>query len=180
LKDGIPSDYPHYQFVGMIEREIERVVKIVRQMYELYRTEPSRQDGLALSALLQDLAYLVDPQLIPFRMAIKTEIAVASPDSYVVPRDVLQVLLNLIQNAIDVSPEGDTIRLNIAQDDRQLRILVADDGPGIEPEVLPHIFEPFYSRKKGRGQSGMGLGLSVCHSLVQAMGGRIEVDTEAR
>lgn len=57
-------------------------------------------------------------------------------------------------------------------------VKVADQGPGIAPEVLPHIFEPFYSQKKSDGLPGMGLGLSVCHSLVQAMGGWIEVRTE--
>src|SRR5437588_4768842 len=55
--------------------------------------------------------------------------------------------------------------------------MVADRGPGIPAEVLPRIFDPFFTTKMGSTQGGMGLGLSVSRSLVQAMGGRIDVQT---
>lgn len=180
LKDSIPRDHPHYRFVGMIEREIERVAKIVRTLYDLYRPESARRVPIALDTLVQDLLYLVQPKLVQKRVTLRRTITVPATDSRLVPRDLLQVLLNLIQNAIDVSPNGGEIRLDVTMEDDTMRVAVVDRGPGIEAEVLPHIFEPFYSRKTGGGQPGMGLGLSVCYGLVQAMGGCIDVETGAR
>lgn len=178
LKDGIPQDFPHYRFVGMVEREIERVVRIVRQMYELYRTESGPQDRIALHMLLEDLSDVVEAQLGQRRLLLNWDALAATQKPHLVPRDLLQVLLNLIQNAIDVSPEHGSISLEVTRENGMICVKVADQGPGIAPEVLPHIFEPFYSQKKSDGLPGMGLGLSVCHSLVQAMGGWIEVRTE--
>lgn len=175
LKEGIPREYPYYQFVGMIEREIERVVKIVRTLYDLYRAESARRDPVALDTLVQDLLYLVQPKLAQKRMTLHRTMTIPATAPRVVPRDLLQVLLNLIQNAIDVSQDGGEVQWHIAMDDQAMRLAVVDQGPGIDPEVLPHIFEPFYSRKTVAGQPGMGLGLSVCYSVVQSMGGRIDV-----
>jgi len=177
LKDGIPHDYPHYQFVGMVEREIERVVKIVRQMYDLYRTESKHPDCLPLRTLVQDVSYLVDAKLAQRQLVLDCRMLIPPQEPQLVPRDLSQVLLNLLQNAIDVSPEHGAISLEIARQNGLVRLDITDQGTGIDPEVLPHIYEPFYSRKKIDGQSGMGLGLSVCHSLVRAMGGQIEVRT---
>lgn len=61
----------------------------------------------------------------------------------------------------------------------RVRIAVADQGAGIPPDVRPHIFDPFYTTKIGNDQKGMGLGLSVSRSLVMAMGGTIEVETQS-
>ena len=63
------------------------------------------------------------------------------------------------------------------RDEEIVSIVVADHGHGIPAEVLPHIFDPFFTTKMGSTQGGMGLGLSVSRSLIQAMGGRIEVQT---
>ncbi len=177
LKDGIPHDYPHYQFVGMVEREIERVVKIVRQMYDLYRAESRQPDGLPLHTLVQDVSYLIEAKLAQRQLVLDCRMLMLPQEPQLVPRDLSQVLLNLLQNAIDVSPEHGAISLEIARQNGLVRIGITDQGAGIDPEVLPHIFEPFYSRKNIDGQPGMGLGLSVCHSLVRAMGGQIEVKT---
>lgn len=90
----------------------------------------------------------------------------------------MQVMLNLLTNAIECSPEGSPITLSLREEADGVRLVVRDQGGGIAPEYLPHIFDPFYTTKTGRDQKGMGLGLSVSQSLVQAMGGTIEVDTQ--
>jgi two-component system, cell cycle sensor histidine kinase and response regulator CckA len=101
-----------------------------------------------------------------------------------------QVIRNLVQNAREAKPEGGVISVraeNVAlgpQDDPSLppgdyvRVSVTDWGGGISKEVLPKIFDPYFSTKRRGSQKGMGLGLSICHSIIQKHGGAIAVDSE--
>jgi len=70
------------------------------------------------------------------------------------------------------------ITISTGMDTRQVWISIADNGPGIPKGVLPHIFDPFFSTKSQGSGSGMGLGLSVSKSLVEAMGGVLEVESK--
>jgi signal transduction histidine kinase len=89
--------------------------------------------------------------------------------------EVKQVLYNLIRNGLQASPSGADVAVNIRKAGREILVSVQDAGDGVSPEVLPHIFDPFFSTKTSEEQAGMGLGLSVSRSLIEAMGGRIEV-----
>ncbi len=88
---------------------------------------------------------------------------------------VTQVLINLINNAVKNTPPGSTIVVESEGRDGQVVISVTDDGPGIPDEVKPHIFEMFYTGpgKIADGRRGMGLGLALCKSIVEAHGGTI-------
>ena len=88
---------------------------------------------------------------------------------------VTQVLINLINNAVKNTPPGSTIVVESEGRDGQVIISVTDDGPGIPDEVKPHIFEMFYTGpgKIADGRRGMGLGLALCKSIVEAHGGTI-------
>jgi signal transduction histidine kinase len=96
------------------------------------------------------------------------------------PIRVEQVLANLVDNAIKYSPHGGAITVRIARDaDGMLIVSVADQGMGIPPEHLPHLFERFYRVESGgRSVRGVGLGLFICRSLVESHGGRIWVDSQ--
>jgi signal transduction histidine kinase len=88
-----------------------------------------------------------------------------------------QVLTNLVENARKYSPVGSEIVIGGELTSRGFELWVADQGRGIEPEFLPHLFEPFTQADTGdtRRDHGVGLGLSICQGLVEAMGGAIEV-----
>jgi len=88
-----------------------------------------------------------------------------------------QVLSNLVDNARKYSPVGSEIVIGGAVTERGFELSVTDQGRGIEPEFLPHLFEPFTQADIGdtRRDHGVGLGLSICQGLVEAMGGDIEV-----
>ena len=91
-----------------------------------------------------------------------------------------QVLGNLVDNARKYSPTGSEIRLGGAVTSRGFEMWVADEGRGIDPAFLPHLFEPFTQADIGdtRRDHGVGLGLSICKGLIEAMGGSIEVTSE--
>ena len=92
-----------------------------------------------------------------------------------------QVLLNLVGNAIQYTPQGGDVFLSLGKVAEQARLIIRDTGPGIPAEDLPHIFERFYRAEKSRTRgktTGFGLGLSIAHWIVDKHGGRIEVDSK--
>ncbi|QPD04822.1 MAG: putative Histidine kinase [Candidatus Nitrospira kreftii] len=178
VKQAVDQAHPHYEFVGMIDREISRVATIVRNMYQLYRNEPSRVEPVHLQLLLRDLDALFAKQLLQREITFVATLSRPTMTLEVSPSDLFQVLVNLMQNAIDSSRQGGTIRLSVEEEDDIVTINVSDEGSGIAPELLPHIFDPFFTTKTEKDQKGMGLGLSVSQSLVMAMGGRIAVQTQ--
>lgn len=92
-----------------------------------------------------------------------------------------QVLLNLVGNAIQYTPQDGDVFLSLGIVAAQARLIIRDTGPGIPAEDLPHIFERFYRAEKSRTRgktTGFGLGLSIAHWIVDKHGGRIEVDSK--
>jgi signal transduction histidine kinase len=86
---------------------------------------------------------------------------------------ILQVLLNLVRNAVEATPAGGTIRLQVRREGDEVTFSVTDTGPGIAPEDLPRIFEPYFTTKEG----GTGLGLAIAQRIVEEHGGRLEVES---
>ena len=173
VKQAVDRAHPHYEFVGLIDREIDRVAAIVRNMYQLYRRESRWTEAVDVVVLIRDIESLFAKRLSQQGLRLVTEVE-DSIKLYVPQGDLLQVLLNLVQNAIDSSRPGHTITLAVREEPDAVRIRVIDHGSGIQPDVLPHIFDPFFTTKNDGTHKGMGLGLSVSQALVQAMGGTLE------
>ncbi|TLY21775.1 MAG: PAS domain S-box protein [Nitrospirae bacterium] len=177
LKSTIAPSHPYSQYVSMIDREIQRISDIVGQMYQLYRPDPAERRPIDLKAVLRDVSQIMAGLLRQHRLTLRTEVAANLPRVRLPQRDLIQVLCNLIRNAVEASRPASEICLSVAHGEDLVSIAVADRGNGIPAEVVPHIFDPFFTTKMGGTQGGMGLGLSVSRSLVEAMGGRIDVQT---
>ena len=98
------------------------------------------------------------------------------------PARLQQIIWNLLSNAVKFSPRGGRVLLGLADGEEHAVISVRDEGEGIEPEFLPHIFEPFRQAESPstRGHGGLGLGLAIVHDLVQLHRGTIEVESKGK
>lgn len=175
IKSSLPVEHEHFSLLELIDREIERISGIVHQMYRLYRRTPQQPAEFDLVQTIQEVVCMLDHAARQRRVAIQFESS-GPMRVFLVEGEVKQILYNLIRNALQASPPDAAVLVAIAAGTREIVVHVDDAGEGIAPDVLSQIFDPFFSTKQGADQ-GMGLGLSVSHSLIDAMGGRIEVAT---
>jgi signal transduction histidine kinase len=168
--------------IGIIKAEAERLDRMVQDVMDLARLG-SREFHLDVRAA--DLAATVrDAVAAHGREAEEAEVAleVNAPASLVAETDpdrVRQVVSNLVQNALRVTPAGGRVEVRARTDDGRALVEVSDTGPGIAPEDLPHVFERTYlwRSSKGRVPVGTGLGLAIVRELVVALGGKIDVES---
>jgi signal transduction histidine kinase len=149
-----------------------QVMKSVRSMFK----DSSAKLSLDVNELIGDVLALLHRDLQKHAIEIRTELARGLPQIMADPVQLQQVLLNLISNAIEAMAALDDRRgvLRIAsslQEADNVLITVTDSGTGIDPEHVDRIFEAFFTTKS----SGMGMGLSICRSIVQAHGGQLSV-----
>jgi PAS domain S-box-containing protein len=177
VKRSIPTDHKHYEFVGRIEREIDRIARIVRQMYELYRPDHQAPSQIKVSDVIFDIAALLEPNARMNGVTLDLDTGRAKTIVTLSEDSLRQVIYNTVQNAIEASSEGEHVKLTAVVDKRSLVFSVVDQGPGIPEEVRTRIFEPFFTTKSGLTTGGLGLGLSISKGLVEAMGGTLSFES---
>lgn len=178
IKSSLTPDHEYFDLLGLIDREIERISGIVHQMYQLYRRTPQQVSEFDLARIVHEVIYMLENAAAKRRVAIILAPVGSPPQVSLAEGEVKQILYNLIRNALQASPASSTVEVRISTLEREVAVRVQDSGSGIASDILPHIFDPFFSTKSGEGQAGMGLGLSVSRSLIEAMGGRIDVTTK--
>lgn len=176
IRGAIPSDHPHYRFVGAIEREISRIAAVTRQLYETYRPDQSTEAESSVILAVSDAVSFLEQVNRNRDVRIVSNMAQA-PSMVPVPDALLrQTLYNLVQNAMDVSPSGGTVTVSAVQEGDECVLRVSDEGPGIPTAIRDRIFDPFFSTKdRTMKTGGMGIGLALVRQSVLAVGGRITV-----
>jgi two-component system sensor histidine kinase KdpD len=176
------TEQERIELAETIEQEAQRLNRIVGNLLDLSRIEAGslrpEKGWYDLGALLDDVLGRLRPLTAQHRVSVEVpENLPPVPLDYV---EIDQVLTNLIENAVKYSPPGSEVRVTVRCAAGAVEVAVADRGPGIAPEALPHLFEPFY-RADGHGprSKGAGLGLAVARGLVEAHGGRIWAENRA-
>jgi two-component system C4-dicarboxylate transport sensor histidine kinase DctB len=150
-----------------------RMGSIVAQLKGFARKSPEAVAVIEVNQAIQDAALLLDSEFARHGVQLQLEL----PQTFTVLGDTVrieQVLINLLRNALDAveqAPEK-TVRVVLQADAQQVRIRIIDSGMGLPQEVVRHLFEPFFTTKAS-GQ-GLGLGLAISSSIVQAMNGHLE------
>ena len=178
IKSDLSPGDAHYELLELIDKEIERISTIIHQMYQLYRHSPQRVSVFSLSKVTGEVAYLLEDTARKRGVALQCDLGDDPVEVQLAEGEVKQILYNLLRNAIQASTAGDAVYVHIEQDAREAVVHIRDHGPGIPDDVARRIFEPFFTTKHGESESGMGLGLPVSRSLIEAMGGRIEISSD--
>jgi two-component system phosphate regulon sensor histidine kinase PhoR len=170
-------------FIQIIERQAERLQHLVEDLLDLSRIE-SRQFRLALESvpvgpMIEHILPAFREQAAARRLRVSTEIPGDLRPVRADRRALEQILTNLIENAVKYGGDGGIVTVRASTEGERVRISVADTGAGIEAAHLPRLFERFYRVDAGRSRElgGTGLGLSIVKHLVEAMGGKVSVDS---
>jgi len=163
------------EMLRVVERGAARTKAIVQALHNYSRGDEETPRELNLSRSVDDTLDLLRHRLTNVR--VEKEIAAGLRVSGFAGQ-IDQVFMNLITNAaqaIGTRERGGTIRVAVARAGDDVEISIADDGPGIPPEVIPRIFDPFFTTKDVG--EGSGLGLSIVHGIIERHGGKIRVDS---
>ncbi len=177
IRDSLPQDFDGRPLLNLVQSEIDRMGGIIRQLYQLHRPQPAVDVETDLVRVISQTTELLAASCRRQRVEIHFCDRPFHPVTAQVPEnDLKQVLYNVLLNAVQASPAGTAVDVTLAVQKDRIGINITDCGAGIPRDVLPKIFDPFFTTKHGSAQPGLGLGLSISQSLIQAMGGRIEVD----
>ncbi len=169
------DDDPDSEPLRVIERETTRCARVVKDLLDLARAGEAKQEPLELESLLDKTLKLFTIHLRDGDIGLETDYARVPPvlgDE----QQLQQVFMNVILNSIHAMDGGGTLQVALrpaAGVGAEVRI--EDSGYGIGRDELKHIFDPFYSSKR---EAGSGLGLFIVHRLVDAHGGRVEIESE--
>jgi chemotaxis family two-component system sensor kinase Cph1 len=162
-----------------IQRAVNRMNSLVHDLLDLAKIEAGRFD---LSRQSEEIGELVEEALIILRplaesKRIQLEVTLTDQSRVNVDRErIFQVFSNLIGNAIKFTPEGGRIALHTEARDRSMCVTVADTGPGVPSDQVPHVFNRYWQARRGN-REGTGLGLYIAKGIVEAHGGRIWVES---
>ncbi len=168
--------------VHQIAIQTDRCAEITRAILRFGRHEESKAQDVSLQTFIPEVVAMIEKKAGVHGIRIEQNIEQDAPPVYVDSSQLQQVLLNLLNNAIDAIIEkhgvdgGEIIVDAVRSDDAKMKITVHDNGCGIDPDCLDKIFTPFFTTKPvGKGT---GLGLSICYGIIGNMGGTMEVDSQ--
>lgn len=174
-------------YLAMVRKSGNRAKDLVRQILVFCRQREQRPTIMRLNPVVKESIKLLRATLPP-EIELKSRLVEALPSVMADPTQIHQVIMNLCTNARQAMPEGgvmtvslDSVRFDRADPLRDLKaatyveLLVKDSGIGMSGEVLERIFEPYFTTKER--EEGTGLGLSVVHGIIKAIGGAVLVDS---
>jgi signal transduction histidine kinase len=176
LRARAGADPEDQESLTAVLHDIEQVESVIRDLLELARPGELRLKHEALEIVISEVLTQLAPQFRHRKISVQTDLALDLPDVALDRPRFKQALLNVLVNASDAMPTGGVIAIaSRAPVPGEVLLEVCDDGVGVDPATLPHVFDPFVSTKP----DGVGLGLVNAKAVVEAHGGRIELAARA-
>ena len=188
------SDPETNAYIAVIIEEVDRLNNVIEQLLTFGKGRPTNFRQHNIHEIIENCLSICQPDLDQKRIRVEFSRWVDCPPVVVDADGLTQVLLNLFRNAIESMEKGGALTIRTQRDDvstsrssgseqplsenealekKDVQIRVQDTGPGISPEVVPYLFDPFYTTK----QKGTGLGLAISREVIEEHGGTIEVDS---
>ena len=171
IRDNMRPSEPHYPVLGEVLRQINRLDRTVKDLLVYARPKPPRYQRCELPRTVDRVVTLLrkEPefQRLRFDYVNERDLPAIEADEH----QLEQLVMNLLLNAAQASPEGGLVRVSTAARDGGVQLMVEDRGCGMSPEVAARAMEPFYTTKA----RGTGLGLPICRKIVDAHGGQIAI-----
>ncbi|MGI5876154.1 MAG: ATP-binding protein [Dethiobacteria bacterium] len=180
------QEYPEIRekFLNVLEKETERMVKLVEDLLELSRMDSQKNNWFKaeyeIETFVLDVIGRVDMEIKAKKLKLDLILPQKKLIAYFNKDKMCQVMLNLLDNAIKFSPEGGEIKVQVFEEDGYACFAVEDGGPGIPENEIERVFERFYrvDKTRSRESGGTGLGLSIAKQIVEAHEGRIFLKSE--
>jgi signal transduction histidine kinase/HAMP domain-containing protein len=165
------------RILGMMEQEILRVRKFIRNLLDFARQKPSWMQPADIALPLRETTALVRGIAEATGVVMHEEYPSSPLIVNMDHNEMKQVFINIVSNALQVMPHGGDLRISLSSDrSKEVVVAFSDTGKGIEPEHVDKIFKPFFSTKSSG--DGTGLGLSISNRIVANHGGSIEAESE--
>ncbi len=185
LLEGPASNDPaaRAKFLANIQSEVARLDRIVTELLKLSRIEAhpvAMQDGpIDAGPAAKEIAEMYQRRAADLGLVFRSEIAESELPTRIAEMQLKQLLTNLLDNAFQFTAAGRKVSFGVRRKESTIEFEVRDEGSGIEPELLPKIFDRFFTTANPRtGNRGTGLGLAIAKSIVNANGGKVSVDSQ--
>ena len=175
MADTHELDNPRFTIFHEGLRQIRRLDSLVKDLLSFARPLALALEPVPLHMLAEASLAMVRVSAEEAGVSLKTAIPEDLPPAVADPQRLQQVIVNLVQNAVQATPAGGTVTVDAYPCNEEMALEVKDTGAGISPENMKNIFKPFFTTK----HIGTGLGLSIVQRIVNAHGGRIEVGASA-
>lgn len=159
-----------------IVTSLDRCGRIVRTLLRYSREEPAEKQACSINDVVEQAVELARPYLGPAKVDVRLDLDRSLALAPMNPLEIELVLLNLIRNAVEASGGKVALTLKTASIEGGVRVAVCDNGPGMTPDQLEHVFDPLFTTR--RRQGGSGLGMSIALGIVREHGGRMEVTSQ--
>jgi PAS domain S-box-containing protein len=163
-------------YLRLIDQEIDNCIAVTRRLLLLARPPSSSLQLVVVNDALRDTLSLLEFDAQARGIRQQLELPDVSLRILADEAEIRMIILNLAQNAHHAMPQGGLLRARLAQNGPHAEIEITDSGVGMEPELLAHIFDPFFSHRAD-GVSGTGLGLTIVKNFVERMDGTIDVES---
>ena len=176
MLEGVPATSPEAESFQTIRDNASRANSIVADLLVFARQSTPTMEWRDLRQSVEGALRLTGFLLRKGNVTVETDWPVDPAMGLIDPQQIQQVLINLIQNAVQAMPDGGKLRVRLGTEGDQSILTIQDTGRGIQAEHLPRIFEPFFTTKP-EGQ-GTGMGLAVSYGIIARHEGKIEVDSQ--
>ena len=175
LRDALPEEDQQREDVATIIAEALHCREVMSSLQEFGRQREPQWEQTHVSQIVERALAEAAPRGAAKSVHIETHLAPDLPPIVADPGRLTQAVVNVLTNAVEAVGEAGTVTVTTrasAEDEERAEIVIADNGPGIDPAILPRVFQPFVTTKTRRGA---GLGLAVAHGIVHAHGGDIRI-----